>query len=151
METERLPVIYIAGAYRAPTPWQILKNIRAAQEVALVVWRLGAVAICPHANTALFDGEADDAVWLQGDMELLRRSDAVVLVQGWERSTGAIAERTVAADRHIPVFTPDDWGTRTWLIKEWIDAWKVNRRAEPERPAASSYRRSAFFEEAGEG
>jgi hypothetical protein len=128
---ERLPVIYIAGPYRAPTPWQILQNIRAAQAVALQVWKLGAVAICPHANTALFDGEADDAIWLDGDLELLRRSDAVVLVPGWERSTGAKAEQAFALSLHLPVFEAEYAYEPNPLVKEWIDVWKVNRQLEP--------------------
>lgn len=136
---ERLPVIYVAGQYRAPTPWQILANIRRAQEVALAIWRLGAVAICPHANTAMFDGEAPDEVWLRGDLELLRRCDAVVVVQGWERSTGATAERALAVDLGIPTFQPDNYGTQTWILKEWIDAWKVNRRTEPHRSVAYNH------------
>jgi hypothetical protein len=127
---ERLPCLYISGPYRAPTPFRIQANIRAAQEVALAVWRLGAVAICPHANTALFDGEADDAVWLAGDLELVRRCDGMVMVPGWARSVGAQAERDLAISLGLPVFEPDDWGIPTWLIVEWIDAWKINRRAE---------------------
>jgi hypothetical protein len=136
--SDRLPVIYIAGPYRAATPWGILRNIRAAQEVALQVWKLGAVALCPHANTALFDGEAPDDLWLDGDLELLRRSDAIVMVHGWHRSTGACAERIYAIETlKLPRFEPDDWGLDYARLKEWIDGWKNDRRVEAVRYAAS--------------
>lgn len=123
---KRLPVIYIAGPYRAPTPWQIQEHIRRAQAVALRVWKMGAVAICPHANTALFDGEADDAIWLEGDLELLRRSDAVVLLNGWERSRGATAERTFAEQQEIPIFLEPYMGL---ALPMWINEWTRNRVA----------------------
>ena len=115
-----LPVVYIAGKYRARTPWRVLANVRAAQEVALSVWKLGAVALCPHSNTGLFDGEAPDEVWLQGDIELLRRCDAVLMVEGWRDSAGARAEYDVALAQGMPVFECID------RLEEWIAAWKVN-------------------------
>lgn len=125
--SDPIPVIYIAGPYRAKTPFQILGNIRRAQEVALDVWRLGAVALCPHANTTLFDGEADDAIWLLGDQELLRRSDAILMVEGWMYSAGARDERQLAFDLGLPIF--DTWRELD-VLKEWIDCWKQVRLAE---------------------
>lgn len=85
-------VVYIAGPYRAPTISGVLANIGRAREAALAVWKAGAVALCPHLNTALFDGEADDSVWLEGDLVLMRRCDAVLAIDGWRRSTGASLE-----------------------------------------------------------
>ena len=75
-----MKVAFISGPYRAPTPLQTMENIHRASLVALKYWRLGYAVICPHRNTALFDGEADDSVWLQGDLEFLRRSDVVVMM-----------------------------------------------------------------------
>lgn len=130
MMSLRLPVVYIAGPYRARTTWRIQQNIRAAQETALRVWKIGAVALCPHANTALFDGEADDSVWLDGDLELLRRCDAVVMVNGWEQSQGATSERDFAKELKLPVFDPDNFGVNYPLIKDWVTAWKANHLAQ---------------------
>lgn len=129
---DRLPVVYIAGPYRAPTPWRILRNIQRAREVSLAIWKLGAVALCPHANTALFDGEADDSVWLQGDLELLRRCDAVVTLREFALSFGAKAERDFAIALGLPIFYAGDL---VWVdnLKEWIDAWQVNRRTAARR------------------
>lgn len=111
------PVLYVCGPYRAATPWKILENIRAAQQVALDLWKLGAVVICPHANTALFDGEAEDRIWLEGDLELLRRSDAIVCFGKWQLSQGALAEREFAILHQIPYFEyPHD----TLLIQAYI-------------------------------
>jgi hypothetical protein len=119
-----LPVVYIAGKYRAATPWQVLGNVRAAQEAALRVWKMGAVALCPHSNSALFDGEADDSVWLEGDKELLRRCDAVLMVGDWQRSSGACAEHALAADLGLPIF----YDGAESVLRAWLDDWK--RRAQ---------------------
>lgn len=99
-----MPVVYIAGPFRAPDAWQREQNIRRAEELALRVWRLGAVALCPHMNTRHFDGAAPDDVFLQGDLELLRRCDAVVCTVDWVLSTGARVEVDEAHRLGIPVF-----------------------------------------------
>lgn len=115
-----LPVIYIAGPYRAPTPRRVLANIWAAQEAALQVWKLGAVAICPHSNCYLFDDEAPSDVWLDGDLELLRRSDALLLVGGWEQSSGATREHQVAVELGLPIF----YDSAPAALRSWIEQWK---------------------------
>jgi len=117
-----LPVIYIAGPYRAPTPWQVLANVRAAQEVALAVWKMGAVALCPHSNTGLFDGECPDEVWLQGDLELLRRSDAILMMGKWQYSQGASAEYRAAQQLGLPIF--NEPAVTDSELHDWIVEWK---------------------------
>jgi len=66
-----MKVAYISGPYRAATVHGVVENIRRAERVALKYWQLGYAVICPHTNTALFDGAAPDDVWLAGDLELL--------------------------------------------------------------------------------
>ena len=89
-------VIYVAGPYRSPTEWGVYENIRRAEAVAVWLWQKGWVVICPHKNTAFFGGACDDSVWLSGDLELLRRSDAICMLPGWEDSAGARAECAMA-------------------------------------------------------
>lgn len=106
-------VIAIAGPYRAPSEWEVTANIRRAEAVALAVWKLGAAALCPHKNTAYFGGAAPDEVWLEGALEMLRRCDAVLAVEGWQKSEGATLEITCAQEASIPVFyeleTLENW------------------------------------------
>ena len=101
-----MKVIFIAGPYRADSQYQVGKHIRAAENAAQMVWMWGGVALCPHLNTALFEGlpGTDDDTWLQGTMELLRRCDAVLMVPGWPNSEGAKAEREEAERLGLPVF-----------------------------------------------
>lgn len=97
-------VVYVAGPFRGPNHFVIAENIRNAERLALEVWKLGAAALCPHANTAHFQDAAPDHVWLEGDLELLKRCDALIATDDWQRSTGARAEVEFANVHAIPVF-----------------------------------------------
>lgn len=106
-----MKVVYIAGPFRAASRWGVEQNIRRAEEVALEVWLLGHVALCPHTMNRFYEGAAPDELWLRGAVELLRRSDEVVLVQGWEHSGGTLAEIVDAYERGIPVYASvEDFG-----------------------------------------
>lgn len=107
-------VIYVAGPFRGPDHFAIAENIRRAERLALAVWRLGAAALCPHANTAHFQDAAPDDVWLSGDLELLRRCDAMIVTDDWTRSSGARAEVDYAKERGIPVFYSID------ALADWL-------------------------------
>lgn len=96
-----MKVIYIAGKYRGRTPWEVEQNIRTTKKITTRVWAKGMVALCPHANSRHMEGVATDEVFLAGTMELLRRSDAVLLVPNWRDSAGARAE-VEEADRPCP-------------------------------------------------
>lgn len=106
-----MKVIYVAGPFRARnangtnSAWGTQQHVMRAMELALEIWKRGHAAICPHANTMFFQDSAGcaDDVWLYGDLELLRRCDAVLMVPGWEKSQGATAEKEVAESRGIPV------------------------------------------------
>lgn len=105
----KLKLVYIAGPFRAPDQWKQFQNIRRAETLAFEVWKLGAVAICPHLNTMHFQDALPDSVWLDGDLEIVKRCDAVVMVHGWEDSKGSLKERELAFKLGIPVFE-GAWG-----------------------------------------
>lgn len=105
-----MKLVYIAGPFRGPNSWEIEQNIRAAESLALEVWRMGAAVICPHANTRFFQGAADDDVWLKGDLEILSRCDVILMTEDWRRSTGATEEHDFAVERGIDVFYADRMG-----------------------------------------
>lgn len=111
---KRVKLVYVAGPFRASNSWEIEQNIRRAEELALKVWQAGAAAICPHANTRFYQGASPDQVWLDGDLEMVRRVDALIMTDDWNRSVGARAERELAIELNIPVF----YSIRT--LKEWL-------------------------------
>jgi hypothetical protein len=108
-------VVYIAGPFRAPSAWGIEQNIRTAEKAALAVWRMGAAALCPHTNTRFFQGAAPDEIWLKGDLELLSRCDAVLMVGAWQQSVGATAELEAARRRGMPIFYTLD------ALSAWVE------------------------------
>lgn len=99
-----IQVVYVAGPYRAKTPFEVECNIHAARRLGAEVAKLGGLPLIPHANTAHFDGIQDDQFWLDGTLELLRRADAVIMLHNWERSTGARGEHAEAERLRIPIF-----------------------------------------------
>lgn len=115
------PVVYVAGRFRGPDAWVIECNIRAAERLALSVWAAGGAALCPHANTRYFQGALPDDTWLEGDLAMLARCDALVTVWNWPQSEGAKAEVAFARERNIPVF--HDLPTLTkWIHEKWLTA-----------------------------
>lgn len=127
----RAPVIYVAGPYRAASPWLVEQNIRAAETWALAVAAAGAIPLCPHSMFRFFDKSLEDSFWLHGTAELLRRCDAIVMVNGWRDSKGSQAEHRIATTRTMPIFDAHDppvksYGTDAERLRKWIET-KVMR------------------------
>lgn len=98
----RHKVIYISGKY---TIGNTKENINKAREMAIKVWESGFTALCPHLNSGHFESNDisyDD--FIKGDLELLNRCDAILMLPEWEESKGANLEFEFARDFHIPIF-----------------------------------------------
>jgi len=98
-------VAYVAGPYRAETHAEVHANIQRARRVAEQLWAKGYAVICPHLNSAFMSGPIDEKNFLDGYLELVRRSDIVVVsCKPGEASSGTEAEVTEAAKMNLPVF-----------------------------------------------
>lgn len=113
-----LPVVYVAGPFRPSTPHDCYEqemNIREAEHLAWMVWNSGNCAcICPHANTRFFQGSMPDDTFLHGDLAILSRCDAIIMLERWRDSQGAREEHAFAKSKGIPVFY-DIQELRIWL------------------------------------
>ena len=102
-------VVYVAGKYRDTHPYQIQYHIDCAKEVAMQVWKAGHAAICPHLNSAHFEGLNTEQHFIDGTLELMKRCDVVLLVPGWETSEGTKGEIAEAERLGIPVYEDPYW------------------------------------------
>jgi hypothetical protein len=108
-----MKLAYVAGPYRGKSKnkiinkLQVIRNIRAARSVAKELWQMGYAVICPHSNTALFDGVAPDKTFLDGDIVMLKRCDLIVMMPHWLNSSGAIDELCIAQANGIPAYKWD--------------------------------------------
>jgi len=96
-------IVFVSGRFRAPSMWDIECNIRNAEHRSLELWRAGFVALCPHMNTHYFDGAAPDDIWLKGDLAMLARCDAMLVIDSGE-SSGVQAEIAFCHEKGIPVY-----------------------------------------------
>ena len=106
----RNKLLYVAGAYRADSPWGVRNNVMAAAAVSRTLWIHGYTAHCPHLNNWDLDGPElpSDAI-LQGDFEIIRRCDGIVVCPGWGNSSGTRQEIVLGLRLGKPVlFFPRD-------------------------------------------
>jgi hypothetical protein len=94
------------------------RHILRAKMLGIEVAKLGACPWIPHANTDLLDFECVQPYefWIEATLLQLRKCDALIMVDGWESSSGATGEHNEALMIGIPVFY-----TLTTL-RRWLEA-----------------------------
>lgn len=107
---------YIAGPFSALTREEVEENIRRAVMVGIEVAKLGVYPITPHANTAhpAFEALQPYDFWIDGCKILLQAAHVMVLVPGWEQSSGACGERKIMIQLGRPVFESVE------ALKQWL-------------------------------
>jgi len=113
--SKRHIVVYISGPLTTDTINEWWANTMDAREYCMSLWRWGVTPICPHLNSLLMEGIATYEEFILGDLELVKRSDAVLMIGSWDNSKGAKQERDYALTIGKPVFT-----TMTDLF-EWVE------------------------------
>jgi len=121
------PLVYCAGRFSAPTREGVEENIKRAVGTALDAAAAGAFPCCPHSNTAhpKFEELQPYPFWIAGTLELLRRCDAILMVPGWEGSSGARGELAEAIELCMPVFYDID------ELQRWLRNWQPNQSPGP--------------------
>ena len=94
-----MKLLYIAAPYKAKTIVNLQQNIHEAKLMAMYYWNKGYAVICPHLNSANFDGLCEDKIFLQGTMLMLSKCDAIAMHPNWEQSSGCVNEHTFMSQR----------------------------------------------------
>lgn len=99
-------IVYVAGKYSAENQDDIKFNIAVARNASIKIWEAGFTAFCPHLNTAFFhkDCKCTREDYLKGNLYILRKCDALLLLPDWFESEGAKLEYKIAHKSGIPVF-----------------------------------------------
>ena len=100
-------VIYISGSYRGKDENEVFNNIIHARNAAFELWHLGWACICPHTNTIFMGSMMGDKMFLEGDLEIVSRCDAIFMLNNWIKSTGAQAELKLAISLNKEVYYED--------------------------------------------
>jgi len=101
--------VYVAGPYSADDISDVFENIRKGMRMGVEVFLAGYSPYVPwhdfHHNLMLRDGESlsvDD--YYEMSMAWLVVSDAMLVLPGWQKSKGTIAEMTKATELLIPIY-----------------------------------------------
>lgn len=101
--------VYIAGAYSADNVIDVLKNIGRGEHLAAQCFLAGFAPFTPwHDKDFIIkypNENFDVKSFYAYSMEWLKVSDAVLLVEGWEKSKGTLAEIEQSVQLDIPVFS----------------------------------------------
>lgn len=85
-------LVYVSAPYGAPTINEVYENVMKARSLAVELWKLGYLVICPHTNTIMMDGLVPYDTFLELDFRLIDAADVVVFGKNWRNSIGCNKE-----------------------------------------------------------
>ena len=101
----KVPFIAVIGPFRGENHWEVYKKINKAEQLHYQVFENGFYSFCPHNNTRHFEGSLSDDIWLGYCQAFIEKfADGVILVDGWENSSGTKAEIELCKELNIPIF-----------------------------------------------
>ena len=105
-----MKIIFIAGPYFEDNdPSKIEKNIREAEKYQIALANAGIGFFCPHNHTEHFEkkAKAPEDFYRELDMIFLKKvADAIIVIPGWEDSSGSRNEVKWAKENNMKIFYP---------------------------------------------
>lgn len=106
------PRVYVAGPYSADNVLGVLRNIWRGEQLCAELFDLGFSPFCPWHDASyakyLWPYDLKDQDFKDLSFAWLEVSEAVFLIDGWEKSEGVKAEIAFAEAHGIPVFSDYD-------------------------------------------
>ena len=96
---------FISGAYSGNSISEVELNLSKARLVVEDVTKAGWVPICPNVFWHPFSEFQDYDFWLEAAIDLIETCQVLVVVPGWERSSGVAKEIKRAKELGIPILT----------------------------------------------
>ena len=107
-----MKLIYVAGKYTGKTYSEIDDNIRKAEAASIKLFRKGWAVFTPHKNTSHYEIYEDENLtyhtWIAADDEVLKRCDAIFMLNDWENSKGSVREVKLATDLNLKIYFEKD-------------------------------------------
>ncbi len=115
-------LIYVAGPLDSPDgSIGYLRNLKSMTEHATIIDKMNATAFNPGLDVlpSIMNGAKEHSEYLENDLNMVQRCDALFLCPGWEDSVGSNEEKKSAENEGIPIFT-DLWKLSVWLRRPKI-------------------------------
>lgn len=113
-----MKLLYVAGAFTAPTPWLTHLNVQEAREYGALVAELGVCPVVPHLIGEHYQGIATPEFWYDATLELAKACDGILMLPRWSESKGACVEHEKMRRLGRAIFQT---GAADW--REQIKAW----------------------------
>lgn len=117
-------LLYVAGPYAGDIEY----NIKRAEDVSIGLIRNGFHVLTPHKNTSGYEQYEDDEItvqtWIDMDLDMLLRCDALYVMADYENSMGTLNEIAFAKFHGIPVFYAYDYPFNSLTIDDYYEVLK---------------------------
>lgn len=112
--------VYVAGPYSADNVLGVLQNIGRGERACAQLLRNGFSPFCPwHDKSYAMDEQCEEVTvedFQEHSMAWLECSQALLCIDGWEKSKGTMAEIARAKEIGIPVFY-DIFSLLVWSLE----------------------------------
>lgn len=103
-------IIYVAGKYSGESEEEVVSNIKAAEEMGILLLSKGFIPIIPHRISAHWENRKEFEHWKPEDwvnrfcIPLISVCDALLFLENWKHSFGANVELGYALRNKIPCY-----------------------------------------------
>jgi len=112
---EKKSLVYVAGPYCPrnctlhDAPRIAQQNVDHAIDVGIRLIKMGYVVFIPHFSHYIHLKMKEDmgSKWVDFDLAILDRCDAICLIKGWQNSPGALREKKRAEGKRMFIFTEE--------------------------------------------